>query len=187
MAEVRKPRRLVLVGSLALIQALFLSIKMIQFFVVTARVGGRPVVLDARAVSVLPSWLASITQFVTGHRYLIAGFALGEGVITSIVAIYFLVGRSWARLALELCCWLQLALIPLAAAYAYSVRQILLGWGSTWDSPQITRLAGTLRGAPAELFSAVIFGVFIAVLRSESVRRAFSEPVESPVAPPSPS
>jgi hypothetical protein len=183
MAEVRRPRRIVLVGSLALIQAVILAIKMIRFLVETARAGGRPVVLDARDVSVLPSWLASITQFVTGNPYLIAGLGLSEGVSTFIAAIYFLVGRHWARLALELLCWLQLTLTPFAAVYAYAVRQILLGWSARWTSPQIALLAGTLRGAPTELFSAVILGVFIAVLRSKSVRRAFSEPVNSPVVP----
>jgi hypothetical protein len=87
------------------------------------------------------------------------------------------------RLALELLCWLQLTLTPFAAVYAYAVRQILLGWSPRWTSPQIALLAGTLRGAPTELFSVVILGVFIAVLRSKSVRRAFSEPVNSPVVP----
>jgi hypothetical protein len=172
MAEGKRPRLMVLVGSLMLIRSGVLAFKMIRFL---ARWNG-PVVLDARDVSVLPSWLVTFTQFVSGHMLLIACFGLVESAFILIAATCFLVGRPWARVGLEAECWFELTLLPVSAIYAYAVRQILHGWGSGLTSgltvPQVTRLAGTLPRLPDFLFRAAWLALFIAILRSRSVRKA---------------
>ena len=89
-----------------MVRAGLLALKMVRFL---ARTSGS-VVLDARDVSVLPSWLVAFTQSVSGHMYLIGCLGLAESVFMLIAATCFLLRRSWARVGLEACCWLDLTL-----------------------------------------------------------------------------
>jgi hypothetical protein len=153
---------LILIGALALTSAGFLTFKAIH--VLTRADSSVP--LNAEDLSMLSPWLASLTQFVTGHTHLIAALALVEALLATVTVAYLFFGRPWARLGLELLCWLELALLPLSMVYVYAVRQILLGW----DLPQIARLAGTLPGTTTHVSKAIALGVVIALLRSQKTR-----------------
>ncbi len=91
----------------------------------------------ALALSSAPSWFAQSVSFAFGHLEAFGAFWVTLGVFMVFAGASVLRGRSWARLGLELVCWVGLFEAPFVAACLYFTGRTF----SFYDLPATDRLA----------------------------------------------